>query len=515
MTGQQPGAILAKTARGVGWIIGWRLTTRLLGLVSTLTLVHLLVPADFGLVALGAGFALGVDALSALGVEDALIRLNSTSRELYDTGFTLNALRGLASAAIVAAAAVPAARFFGEPRLANVVLALAVGMLCSSFYNIGITEFRRDLAFDKEFQLMVMPRICGVVITIAVALIWHSYWALIAGNLSMRLTGLAGTYIMHPYRPRLTLRGWRDLAGFSFWSWALSIAALLRERADSFVIGRALGSRGVGIYEIGTEIAALPTSELIGPVARASFPGFAAARHSGADAAQTYNRLIAFVILLTLPAGIGISLVADPIVRLAFGPQWLAAIPLVQILGASGTAMALGFVSSTLYSAHALLRPMFRIVLFAIAIRLVLLVLLVQRFGLIGCAVAASIAVLLENTSYVIGTLRRFKLRAADLLRSTWRCLLATAAMAATLILAGLGWHPASGSGPELAQTLVAAVATGVLSYSVVLLGLWLATGRPPGPESDLASIALRLFGRLAARLRRPEVVTRRAGSGI
>ena len=48
------GSILARTALSAGWVIGWRMTSRLLGLASTLILVRILLPADFGVVALGA-----------------------------------------------------------------------------------------------------------------------------------------------------------------------------------------------------------------------------------------------------------------------------------------------------------------------------------------------------------------------------------------------------------------------------------------------------------------------------
>jgi O-antigen/teichoic acid export membrane protein len=45
-------SVLARTVRGAGWVIAWRLGVRVLGLISTLILVRLLVPADFGLLAL-------------------------------------------------------------------------------------------------------------------------------------------------------------------------------------------------------------------------------------------------------------------------------------------------------------------------------------------------------------------------------------------------------------------------------------------------------------------------------
>jgi O-antigen/teichoic acid export membrane protein len=90
--------ILVNTTRGAGWAFGWRLLTRALGLVNTLVLARLLVPGDFGLVAIATGFSQGILALSQVGMEDALIRHPKPTRELYDTAFTINLLRGLATA---------------------------------------------------------------------------------------------------------------------------------------------------------------------------------------------------------------------------------------------------------------------------------------------------------------------------------------------------------------------------------------------------------------------------------
>ena len=100
-------SILAKTARGAGWVIGWRLVTRSLGLISTLFLVRLLHPADFGLVTLAMSFGQAIDSLSSLGVEEAVIREKHPTRDLYDSAFTINVIRGFATAVVVALAAWP------------------------------------------------------------------------------------------------------------------------------------------------------------------------------------------------------------------------------------------------------------------------------------------------------------------------------------------------------------------------------------------------------------------------
>lgn len=488
--------ILGRTAAGAGWTVGWRMATRLLGLLSTLILTRLLMPSDFGLIALGSSFVVALDAVSTLGIEDALVREKAPGRELYDTGFTLNLIRSASTGAILAACALPTANFFREPRLADVLLALALGTIAGGLTNIGIVDFRRDFSFDKEFRLLIVPRLAGVLTTVAAALLTRSYLALIAGILTSRGLAVMLSYAMHPYRPRLSLRAWRHLAGFSVWTWALGTAALIRDRGDGFLIGWSLDAAQVGIYSVGTEIADLPTTELVAPLGRACFSGFAAARHAGEESGQTYLRVVAVVTLLTFPIAVGISLLADPVVKLAFGSQWLEAIPVVQVAALFCSTTVFGQISNVLFGAHAMLRSLFVITLAGMMLRVVLLIVLLPHYGILGAAFAAGISMLCEYAVYVELTLRRFGLRLSDLWRRIWRPLVATVVMAASLHVLGLGWNAASGDAASLACGIVIAAGLGAGIYVSTMGALWCAAACPAGAETDALLFAKKLFRR-------------------
>lgn len=472
------------------------MATRLLGLLSTLILTRLLVPSDFGLIALGSSFVVALDAVSALGVEDALVREKTPDRELYDTGFTLNLIRSVLTGTILAVSALPVANFFREPRLASVLLALALGTIAGGLTNIGIVDFRRNFSFNREFRLLIVPRLAGVLTTIISALLMRSYLALIAGILASRSLAVVLSYVMHPYRPRLSLRAWRHLAGFSVWSWAWGVAALVRDRGDGFLIGWSLDATQVGVFNIATEIADLPTTELVAPLGRACFSGFAAARHAGEDSGQTYLRVVAVVTLLTFPIAVGISLLADPIVRLAFGSKWLEAILVVQVTALFCSTAVFGQISNVLFAAHAMLRSLFVITLAGMMLRVVLLVVLLPRYGLLGAVVAAGIPMLCEYAIYVELTLRRFKLRLRDLWIRIWRPFTATMVMAASLYALGLGWAATSGDAVSLASEIVIAAGLGAGIYLSIIGILWFAVACPAGAETDALLFAARLFRR-------------------
>lgn len=484
-----PESIMARTARGAGWVVGWRMTRRLLGLANTLILVRLLVPADFGLIALGVSFSGMVEQFSAIGVEDALIRDGRADRDLYDTGFTMNALRGLAIAAVLAVAAGPLADAFHDARLTSVILVLAACSLVTSLTNIGVVEFRRDIAFHKEFALLIVPRVCAIAVTIGMALSLRSYWALLGGVTTARVMGLIMSYTMHPYRPRFALRAWRRLAGFSAWSWALMAVQVVRDQSVIFLVGRTLGDTMVGIYSIGAEVASLPTTEVVGPFTRACFSGFSAARHSGEAPSGSYLRVVGAVALLTLPAGLGISALAGPLTHLLLGAKWTSAIWVIALLGPFCGTTVFGLISETLLSAYGMLGTMFKISAFFAFTRTAFLVLMLLEAGFRGAIIAIGLGIMVEHFSYVALTVRRFRIPLRDLLAVIWRSFLGCAAMAAVLIGTGLGWGAASGGPVALAARVALGVVVGGLAYGATVLIGWRVAGCPPGAERDVLGI--------------------------
>ncbi|HME26557.1 MAG TPA: oligosaccharide flippase family protein [Acetobacteraceae bacterium] len=490
---ERTGALLEKTAGGAGWTIGWRAATRALGFLSTLVLARILVPADFGLVALAMSFSRAIDIFADLGVQDALVRASHSSRASYDTAFTVNAIRGCITAVVIGVSAWPFARFFGDPRLFYVVLALGLAVLLDALENVGVADFRRDLAFHREFQLSIFPRIAQVIVTIALAFTWANYWALVAGTLTGRVLGTIASYVMHPYRPRLSLAARREIVGFSVWTWLVSMATMVRGRGVIMIIGGMLNPTQLGIFTVGSEIATLPETELIGPLSRASFSGFAAARRSGLSVAETYMRINSSMLVIAVPASIGISSIAAPLVYLAFGAKWLEATPIIEILAISGVFAVMDRISSSLFYAFAYLRPLFWNVVAMSAIQFALLVPFVWHSGIVGAAIASALAMLIQQTVLSILTFRRFAMRPMDLLSRVWRCLLAAAAMSAFLALSGLGWAGGAPSVSASLRQLFVTSGTGAGVYTGVLLSLWLASGRPNGPETDVLEVIRRV----------------------
>jgi lipopolysaccharide exporter len=490
------GSIMARTALGACWVIGWRMATRVLGLASTLILVRLLLPADFGVVALGAAFAQTVEAMSVLGTDDALIRELEPTRAMYDTAFTLNAMRGALTGLVVAGAALPTANFFNEPRLTPLLLALAALSVIDGWLNIGVVDFRRNFQFHKEFLLNILPRILSVGITILAAVLFRSYWALIAGQAAYRITRVVASYRMHAYRPHFSLAAWRGLVLFSAWTWALSLVQMLQVRVDPFVIGRSLGAGGVGSYALGAEVAMLPTSEIVEPLGRAAYSGFSATRREGGTQGLFY-RLVAHSLLITWPAGLGLSMVADPLVRVALGQQWLQVVLIIQVLSVACGFGTFGNLAFMLLRTHGYLATTWCIVSLGLLVKVALIWTLVHLYGLPGAAGGAGIANVFESVAMMAVAIVTQRLPLGPLFTRCWRVAAACIVMAGVLWMAGFAWTGADEPFAASVIRLAESATLGAVTYAVTLGALWVAQGRPDGAEADMMGTISLLLRRI------------------
>jgi lipopolysaccharide exporter len=504
VAGAPTDSIRNRTVIAASWMVAWRMATRVLGLGSTLVLAHILIPADFGLVAMATTFSASIDSLSALGIQDALIRRADNDRGLFDTAFTMQAARGLVTASIVSLGAWPISTWFAEPRLFAILLILAATSALAGFENIGVVEFRHALRFDKEFKLLFVPRIGQVAITIGCVLALQSYWALVVGIVSSRLLRLIVTYVIHPYRPRLGLMRWRDLVGFSFWTWAAGLAYLVWERADPFVYGPVIGAGSLGVLMLAGEIAVLPITELVAPAAAALFAGVARAQDRGADMVELAMPIALTLSLVTIPLAIGISGTSGYLVAALLGEKWQAAQQLIAIISALCIFSPFSFVCMTVLVARGHVRRNFFGIGLAAAVKLLMLIVvtsITRRLDAL-CLVAVTCA-FVEAASLMAQLHRVGNMRFRASLRPLIRIAAAGTATVTTLYVSGLGWRTITmPAGTALLQGGVLGLAI-VVIFGLIQGGLWLLDGRPEGLESRFLEIMSPLMAR-TWRLRKP-----------
>ena len=348
---EQPSSLGGQVASGTLWTVAMRMSIRMLGVVSVVILARLLVPDDFGIVAQAAMFYSFVELITAFGFESALIQNQTASTAHYNTVWTLNIIRGAANAIALGAIAYPASLFLNEPRLDEVIWFYALASFLKGFANVGTVDFRKHLDFNRDFQFELWIKVCSFVASIAVAVIWRTYWSFVAGVLVGIITTIAASYLMSPFRPRFSLTMWRPLLDFSKWILGAELVGAISTKLDVFLLSRFSTAGNVGIYTVAYEIAGTPSTEIAMPVARALMPGLSKLGNDPVQFRSLYLSTASLVLLVAIPAGVGVTTLAEQITIVALGEKWLAAIPLIEILALYGITRAVFAVSASAFMA--------------------------------------------------------------------------------------------------------------------------------------------------------------------
>ena len=472
-------------AKGTGWTVGTQLIIQAIAMLSTMVLARLLVPADFGLVALATALSGALHAISEFSFDLALIQNQSAARREYDTAWTLSICRNAILAGMLAAGAGLIASAFGDERLEPVVYWLALGTFFSGFQNIAVVDFRKQLAFHRDLVFMVVGKLGPVVVTVPLAFIWRDYWALVAGIVAGSIFRVALSFGMHQYRPRITFDGWRDLIHFSKWLLLGNLSIFISNRSSTFILGKILGEHTVGVFSISGDIAGIISNNLFMPLRRAIYPGYAKLANDVERLHDMFVDIFAVVFLVGAPLTLGIGLVANPLVRITLGEQWLGAIPLIQILCVGDFLQLITAAASPIYVATG--RPHYTAVLFTgSAIAMVpSLIFATERAGALGAAYATLAVTLLFAILDFILVNRVLHLSMSRLLAGCWRPIISVIAMVAAVTELQALW-PMSQSPGNLSLMLAAAVAAGGAVYSVCGFALWILAGRPRGAERHL-----------------------------
>ncbi|MCW5661971.1 MAG: lipopolysaccharide biosynthesis protein [Burkholderiaceae bacterium] len=472
----------AAIAKGAAWMVLFRLFDRSIGIVSTVVLARVLLPADFGLIAMAMSVIALIELATSFSFDVALIQKKDPTREHYDTAWTLNLLMAAAGAAVTIALAWPAARFYGDPRVTPVMLAIGLIWLTAGFENIGIVNFRRSMDFGREFRLMASKRVISFAVTMIAVWIFRSYWTLVVGMAAGRIAGVALSYAMEPFRPRPALVHARELFSFSGWIVLGNLALVLMTRAPHFVIGRMFGAQSLGAYTVGAEIANLPHTELVAPVNRAMFPGFSRLTDNMDAFRKTCVEATAAIFLLVMPVSVGVALLAPQIVRILLGQKWPEAVPVIQILSFAGAVSAL--TSNNMSAYQALGKPSLGAVTLVVRMLLLLLCLwtLTARHGVLGAAYAEVIAALGSLAVSVPILARTLGLSPLTYFGALLRPMIASALMGLALHAVLPGQRPDAGV-LDAVGWLIAGSLLGALVYAAAAATLWWMAGRPQGVE--------------------------------
>jgi lipopolysaccharide exporter len=481
------GATGGRIAGGALWMIALRMCIRGLGFVSTIILARLLVPADFGLVAMAMTVWSILDTVLDLSFATALITEPREDRKYYDTAWTLSIFKGIVVAVLLFTTAGFIADYFNEPRITAIIHVFALISLIMGFQNVGTVNFIKDLQMHRSFALGVAVKVPAFIVTVAAAVILRSYWALVLGMFAGGAATVLMSYVLCDFRPRLALAKTGELLSFSSWLMANNIINAIVSQIDAVVMGHLATARLLGIYRIALEISGLPVTEIMAPARAALLPGFVKWADDRDKLAKNYVDSLAILLAIALPIATGIAIVADPLTRTLLGDQWLEAVPIMRILLVSTVVQIL--CDNAYYVVNAVRKPHINVIRAGVVAPAYVVGLYfgVEYYGIYGAAFAHAGAMLLSLIANSVILRRIMRTSLLEVFRGSWRTILATAVMGLVVPQIMMAWlEPLGLNAPT---ELVLASLSGVAVFAAMEALLWVVFGRGTGAESRLAEL--------------------------
>ncbi|MDX2222415.1 MAG: lipopolysaccharide biosynthesis protein [Rhodospirillaceae bacterium] len=488
------GEVIRNLARGSTWMVAMRWGVRLIGLVSTVILARVLVPEDFGVVAMAMLVIAFLEVFADTGQQYALIRHPAPDRPLYDSAWSMSVLINTGITAILLAVAPLSETYFNDPRIAPVIQLLSLRVFFSGLINIGIIEFRRNLDFRREFQFWIARKLSTFVMTLGCVLIWPSYWSLAIGTVTGHAIEVVISYRMHPYRPRFNLSRVREIWSYSIWLLAASLGRFFESRIDEVVVAGVTDATRMGKYTISSELGSLPVTEVLDPVTRALFPNYVKLNNNPQALREAYLTVLNASILVAASLGVGIAMLSQDIVAVLLGDQWADISPLI---GNFALAAAVIGVCNSVYpilnavgeSRQTAVQTWLRVVCYLPAMYWAATTAQLENFALARLGVS----IVLVPTFFI-------RLRGVvpvawlDLIKQCWRGPLAALAMAAALDSIAFGDVITISGVRLLVEVLI-----GATVFVATVIALWALAGRPDSVEKIALQAACRLLTRARA----------------
>jgi lipopolysaccharide exporter len=450
-----------------------------IGFASTLILVRLLAPEDFGLLAMCFVIIGLTEVLFEFGIEAAIIQIAKLTDAHLNTAWTIRIVQSLLVAGILTICAPIAGAYYNDDRVTSLLPLIALGLVIRGFSNIGLVLLRRELQFRREAAYGVVVRVITFFLNVGLAWYLGNYWALVIANIFSNVIACIFSYWAHPYRPRASMEKLGEIWSFSQWMLILHIANYTSNQIDQLIIGARLGAQSSGIYAVSTEIAELPTTELIFPISRVLFPGFAKLRSEPDRLKHAFLNALGFLATFSVPACIGVALVAERLVPLLLGEKWNDAIPIIQILAVFSVFRTLFGLPGNLLVVIGHVR-LLTIFTFAQLILFLGGAWFLSNYGLAGIAVAKAAAAALFLFLLIDRLAVLFPITRREILSELVRPVMASGAMIAALLSAA-PYLPDENLFAVIAQVLL-----GVFSYSLALLAIWQLAGCKEGTETFL-----------------------------
>lgn len=372
----------------VFWRSGSQIVSQVVMWTTTLAVIRILDPADYGLFAMTQVVMVMLAFLNGYGFASSLIQQENIDRFRVRQAFGLLLILNLGIAAIQFAAAPAIAAYYTQPMVTDLLRWQTVMYLATPFMAVPEVLMSRALDFRRLAIVNLVAALVCAVTSIACAMAGWGVWTLVAAPTAMVWTRAIGLCIAQRFIvwPSFDFRGTRAMIGFGGAMLTSHLLWSIQTQADVLIAGRVLDPHALGLYAEALFLAQMFSSKVIPPLNEVAFPAYARLQSEPARLQAAFLKAIALIMLISCPVYAGLAVTAPEAVYTLFGEKWLEMVPLVQLFALAMPFMTLHVLLAPAVNALGHPRVTVRCSAFG-AVCMPLVFLASVQFGVVGLAI--------------------------------------------------------------------------------------------------------------------------------
>jgi O-antigen/teichoic acid export membrane protein len=342
-----------EVASGLGWTLIGTWGRQAIDLVVFLVLARLLMPEDFGLVALAMVFVLFAQLVVDQGMGDALVQRRQITPIQVDTAFWVAVVTGGLLSLLLFLLAGQISAVLGVPGLQPILQVLSPSFLAAALTTIQIALLRRELAFRSLSLRALAASTGGGVVGVVMALSGMGVWALVGQQIASTVLSVLTLWWVTPWRPsfRASRAEFGSLFRFGIHVMGGDVITFMTRNMDNLLVGAILGPSTLGFYVVGYRILTATQAVLVQITRKMTFPVFSRLQEDPERMRRAYNRVTAAAAAVILPGYTALAIVATELIVVLFGARWERSGPVATVLLLVGPVVAVQALSIALLNA--------------------------------------------------------------------------------------------------------------------------------------------------------------------
>ena len=346
--------LIDQVAKGVAWSTAEKVCSMLLQMVVSIVVARLLVPEDFGVMAILTFFTAVALVVVDSGFSQTLLRKESPTNDDYKSVFVFNLAVSVLLYLLFVVISPLLAKYYELAIISKIAPVLFLLLPINALGIIQNTKLSREFRFGVLSRINFCASLVAGAAAIAIAVCGGGVWALVAQRLTMMATKSLLLWWRGDWRGEGAFNGsaWREMAPFSFRLMSTDIVSATFNNVAQLFIGKVYSADTLGYFNQAQKLKDLPVQSAVLSVQTVTYPALAKIKDDAEKFAESFRKVLLINIFVMAPLAAGMSAVAKPLFEVLLGEKWLPTVPYFEVVALAGVCYPLAMVAYNVLKVH-------------------------------------------------------------------------------------------------------------------------------------------------------------------